>query len=418
MNEKKQKNKIVRKRHQRYVSVANVLIGPFLRRKVGFKSKRLKIKEHEPFLLVSNHVTAFDPILVTSAFNRQIYYVSSELIFSKGIISRMLEHAFAPIPKAKSQNDVTSVKNMITVVKEGGNIGVFVEGNSTMNGAISNVPTAIGKLVLLMKIPLVIYNLEGGYLSNPRWSSAKRKGYTRGHIKQILQYEDYKHMSADEINEIIINGINVNAYDPKYKHAYPGKRNAEGLHRLLFTCPKCHGVNTVHAKKNTYSCHNCNFKMDYDEYGYLHSTDFKTPQNTIELDHANKVAYQEIVLKDRQFSVSVPGKMTEVFRCRRKHFGKAVLTLSREGLDVSFNRKNMKDWHFSLDEIDTLAIQQKEVLVIYPKHEQTKMLLIKNTELVSSYQLLVTMQILKNELLMNDPSQTDAQKLSATAMGL
>lgn len=412
----KQKRKIVRKRHQFFVSLANIIIAPFLRRKIGYKSPRINVKKYEPFLVVSNHVSAFDPILVTGTFNRQVYYVASELIFSKGLISRILEYTYAPIPKAKSQTDVTSVKQMIQVVKEGGNVGVFVEGNSTINGAIANVPAAIGKLVLLLKIPLIIFNFEGGYLSNPRWSTAKRKGDFHGYVEQILTYDEYKDMSVEEINKLIIDGINVNAYDQKNEKGFPGIRNAQGLERLLFTCPKCQGVNTVSTAKSSYSCAKCGFLMNYDVHGYLHSSDFSAPKNTIELDEQNKLNYQEHIINNPDFSVSEEGMMTEVFRRRRKHFGKTVITLSREGLAIDFKRKNLENLFFTLDEIDTMAMQQKEVLVIYLKREQTKMLLLDKKAKVSSYQFLVTIQILK-QLKLNEEAMTN-QKLTASEMGL
>ncbi|MFA5660390.1 MAG: lysophospholipid acyltransferase family protein [Bacilli bacterium] len=407
----------VKPRHQRYVSVAGFILGPFIRLILGYKSPRIKVKQYEPFLVVSNHVTAFDPILLTMTFGRQVYYVSSELIFSKGLISRMLEHTFAPIPKSKSQTDITSVKSMIQVVKEGGNVGVFVEGNSTINGAISNVPAAIGKLVLLLKIPLIIFNFDGGYLSNPRWASAKRKRHIRGHIRQVLTYDEYKHLTAEELNDLIIKGINVNAYEESPVYTYDGKHNAEGLHRLLFACPKCQAVNTIKTINDTYSCLNCGFKMTYDNHGYLHSSEFSNPKNTVELDLDNKIHYQETVLNNPDFTIRVRAKMSEVFRRRRKHFGMATLSLSREGLTIDFHRKHLKTLTYSLDELDTMAMQQKEVLVIYPKNEQTKMALIANAESVSAYQLMVTLQILKNER--NYLSKGEALiKLTATEIGL
>lgn len=414
---KKSNTKIVKPRHQRFVNAAAFLLGPIIRHKLGYKSPHINVKAHEPFIVVSNHVTAFDPILLTLTFRRQVYYVSSELIFSKGLISRMLEYTFSPIPKSKSQTDITSVKTMIQVTKEGGNIGVFVEGNSTITGAISNVPAAIGKLVLLLKLPLVIFNFEGGYLSNPRWASAKRKRHIRGHIRQILHYDDYKHLSADAINELIIQGINVNAYEENPPYEYHGKHNAEGLHRLLFSCPKCHEVNTIKTYGNTYSCLNCGFKMTYDSQGYLSSPDFSTKKTTIELDLDNKRHYQETVLKDPDFKISVTAKMSEVFRRRRKRFGMATLTLSRRGLEVDFKRKNIQNRHFTLDEVDTMAMQQKEVLVIYPRNEQTKMALIANTERVSAYQFIITLQILKNELMCQEKGEP-IKPLTLTEMGL
>lgn len=413
------KTKIVRKRHQNIVSFANFLIAPFLRKKAGFVQKRINVRHLEPFVVVSNHVSAFDPIFLTGTFDRQIYYMASELNFSKGLISRLLVWAFAPIPKKKSQTDVGSVKMMIQTIKEGGNVGVFIEGDSTITGTISNIPTGIGKLVLMLKRPLIIYNFHGGYLSNPRWSSGKRKKRRgTGEGKQILNYEDYKDLSVNEINDLINKQISVNAYEDDDNFAYSGKHNAEGLNRFLWMCPQCGSANTLTGKGNTFSCSACSFTSTYNAHGCLESSLFSAPQNMVELDKKNKLAYQDYILANPNFALSESGRYLEVFRKRRRRFGEAKLTLTKEGLSVSFKRKNLDHIFYPFDEIDTMAMQQKEGLIIYLKHEQTKVVHIPNTNRVGPYEFIVAFQIFKN---MNEQSAKAAQnmiKLEPNQMGL
>lgn len=413
------KTKIVRKRHQRLVSVANTLIAPFVRKKVGFIQQKYNVKHLEPFIVVSNHASAFDPILVTGSFNRQVYYMASDLTFSKGIISRLLVWAFSPIPKSKSQTDVGSVKKMIQTVKEGGNVGVFIEGNSTITGTISNIPTGVGKLVLMLKRPLIIYNIHGAYLSNPRWSSGKRKKRrVTGEIKQILMYEDYKDLSIDELNTIINEAITVNAYDDNDTFKYKGKRNAEGLHRLLWMCPDCGSANTLEAKGNTFICSACSFTSHYNEYGYLESSHFDSPKNMVELDEQNKLAYQDYIINNSEYALSETGRFLEVFRKRRRRLGEATITLTREGLNVNFKRQGLNPIFYPFDELDTFAMQQKEGLIIYLKHEQTKVIHIPNTNKVGPYEFMIAFQILKNLNEQQGQNKKALIKLDPKQMGL
>ncbi len=412
-------NRIVYKRHQIFVSVANVLVAPFIRIKTGFRRRRVNIKKHEPFLVVSNHVSAFDPILVTGTLNRQVYYLASELIFSKGFISRVLEYTFAPIPKVKGQSDMASIRTMMQIIKEGGNVGIFVEGNSTMTGARSSVPPGMGKLVKLLKVPLVIFNFHGGYLSNPRWSIKRRtKRDFKGFIRQIVMPEEYASMSADEINDLIVEGINVNAYLETDNNGFPGKHNAEGIHRLLFICPKCHAHNTLYGKNNSVTCTNCSFAGEYDKHGYTHSATFNEAQSTIQLDHTNKLLYQDHIIKTKDFALSEAGQFSEVFRRRRRHFGKATITLSRAGLAIKYNRPNVADVFYPFSQIDSMAIQQKEILVIHINGEQTKMINIKNIRQTSAYQFMIALQILQNIMRQEDVSANEFVKLTAAELGL
>jgi len=393
---KKYNKRIVRGRHKFFVWLALRLIAPFIKLKTGFRAKSIKKKPKTPYIVVSNHVTAFDPILVSMSLREQVYYIASELIFSKGFISRVLEYTFSPIPKAKSQADFGAVKQIIKVVREGGNVGIFVEGNSTMNGAISNIPTSIGKLVLLLKIPLVIFNFKGGYLSNPRWSRKKRKRYNTGYVKEIISYEDYKDLSAEEINNRIIKGIDVNAYVDRLDFAYKGKKIAEGLERLIFTCPSCHEPNRIKTDGNMYNCSNCGFKMTYDEYGYCYSSEFKDAKDTVVLDKENKLAYQSYILNNPDYSFSVIGKWFEIMQRHRKTFGKAKLTFNQKGIAVCYNNRKIEDKFYPLDKLDTIAMQQKEMVIIYIKDEETKGFLLDKDSHISAYQFVVTCQIFKN----------------------
>ncbi len=412
------KRKIVRKRHQFLVTVANFLIVPFLRRKAGFIQKKVDVRHLEPFIVVSNHVSAFDPIFVTGTFRRQIYYMASELTFSKGLISRLLVWAFSPIPKSKGQTDVGSVKMMIKTSNEGGNIGVFLEGDSTITGTVSDIPTGIGKLVKMLKRPLIIYNFHGGYLSNPRWSSAKRKKRrVSGEIKQILTYDDYKDLSVDEINTLVNESISVNAYEDGDNFAFTGKRNAEGLGRLLWMCPHCGGVNTLRAKGNTFNCTACDFTSIYNSHGYLESSKFSAPKNLVELDETNKLAYQDYILAHPDYELSESGRFLEVFRKRRRRFGEAKITLSKEGLKIDFKRKEVANIFYPFDALESMEMQQKEVLIIYLKHEQTKMLNIPNTHIAGAYEFIVAFQIFKNIIEQSANSET-IKKLEPNQMGL
>ena len=59
-------------------------------------------REPVPTLIISNHVTNFDPILVALSFpGRRFHFVASEHLFRMGFVSKLLTYLFDPIPRRK-----------------------------------------------------------------------------------------------------------------------------------------------------------------------------------------------------------------------------------------------------------------------------------------------------------------------------
>lgn len=390
---KHNQTKFVKKRHQTIVKVAKRIVAPFFRTKAKFHLKPFDLTPYGPSLIISNHVHPFDPIFITDTFDQQIYYIASEIIFSNGLISRLLEYAFAPIPKTKSQTDINAIKQMITIAKEGGSVGVFVEGNSSFNGETYPFADSIGKLVLMLKLPLVIFNFKGGYLTKPRWSRYPKKGRYEGSVRQVIPYEDYRYMSAEQIGEMVREKIDINAYRDHLDVDYKGKRRAEGLQRLLFTCPECHGVNTVFTKGHYYHCKQCGIKALYDERGYLELPHLGR-QDLVTLDKQNLIEYEKFILANPSFNLTYDARMIHIFKRNRIHQGRVTITLSQEGLSV-IKQKNGQITQFTLDTIDAVAIQQQQLLLFYIEGQPTIGMRLNTID--SPYQMMKTFELFKKK---------------------
>ncbi len=387
----KKKYKYVRKRHHLIVKVARAIVAPFIRRKLGYQLQAFDLSALGPSLIISNHVTPFDPIFVTDTFNEQVYYIASEIIFSNGFISRLLEFSFAPIPKTKSQTDVTAIKQMISIAREGGHVGVFVEGNSSFNGAMYPFADSIGKLVLMLKLPLVIFNFKGGYLTKPRWSIYQKKGQFTGFVREVIPYESYRTMSAEAITELIREKINIDAYQDSLDADYVGKNRAEGLQRLLFSCPVCHHVNSVSTKGHDFMCKDCGYISEYDTRGYLTLPD-RGKVDLVSLDRENIKHYERYLEQHRDFSLSFEGELLHLLKRRRKHLGAVEITLAYNGLTMVQKRHGDMTL-FPLSQIDAVAVQQQAMLIFYIENQPTIAVKLNQTD--SPYQMMKTFDIFK-----------------------
>ena len=254
MPKKKKKQKWIRFLHRIVWSLAFLVLYPYTRIKYRVKIKRFKEKQKRQYLVLFNHQTALDQFIVGAGFKGPVYYVASEDLFSNGWVSRLLEWAIAPIPIKKQATDARAVLNCMRVMKEGGTIALSPEGNRTYSGKTEYIKPAIVGLVKTLKMPLVLYRIEGGYGVHPRWSDVIRRGKIRAYVSKVVEPEEYAQMSDDELYTLIVEGLYVNegCVDTPYKK----KRLAEYLERAYYVCPDC-GLTEFVSNKDLVTCKKC-----------------------------------------------------------------------------------------------------------------------------------------------------------------
>ncbi|MDD2392836.1 MAG: lysophospholipid acyltransferase family protein [Eubacteriales bacterium] len=256
-------------RHFVVNKLARVILLPAMKLKFRFKFDRIR-PAGKPYIVVSNHVCNYDPILVGLSFKDVLYYVASDHLFRMGLISKLLVFAISPIPRAKATTETKTVKEIFSRLKDGRNICIFAEGNSTFSGETGYIPPSIGKLAKRAGASLITYRLKGGYFSMPRWSHNVRKGFLKGELVREYTPEQLADMSDDEMNEAVRRDLYVNAFDDQEVSpvAFRGKRLAEFLEHVLYCCPKCFSFSKLASKDDRLSCE-CGMEARYTEYGYL-----------------------------------------------------------------------------------------------------------------------------------------------------
>ena len=237
-------------------------------------------KVEGPCLILSNHVTDFDPILVGLSFPEHMYYVAGENVMRMGFLSKLVTRYASVIQRVKGTTDAEAALQILRTLRKGRNVCMFAEGNRTFTGETLPIAPATAKLVKMARSTLVTYRLTGGYLSTPRWSTHRRKGRMTGAPVGVYPPEELKKMSEAEIADLLARDLYENAYETQSKApvAFRGKALAETLETALYLCPKCHRIDTLHSRGDRFSC-DCGLTMTLDEFGFFQGEDlpFKTP---------------------------------------------------------------------------------------------------------------------------------------------
>lgn len=224
----------------------------------------------EPFLLVSNHTTEFDPIFIGLAAKKPLRFVVSEHIMRKGFGTWFLTTFFDPIVHRKGKDGAKTVMTILKTLRNGENVMLFPEGNRTFNGVTMEFSPATGKMARASGAALVTYRLEGGFFTQPRFSLKRRKGYVRGHLIHVYRPEELKAMTPDGVNRHITEDLYENAYETAKTHPaeFTGKNLAEGIESTLYRCSECGAFGTLHGTGNRIIC-TCGYEAVYRTDGMI-----------------------------------------------------------------------------------------------------------------------------------------------------
>ncbi len=348
------RGKQLNKKHVLFYETFQPLVMIYLKLLFDYRCEKVpKMKEN--YIVLSNHVSDYDPLFVAASFRKQMYFVASEHIARWGWLFKLIDFFVAPIIRYKGTVAASTALDILKKIKGGSNVCIFAEGTRTWDGVSAIVLPSTAKLIKKAGCGLVTYKIIGGYFASPMWSGASvRKGPVSGGPVNIYTKEQIAEMTNEEIYEIIQRDLYEDAYarqlkDPK---KYRGKNLAKNMENLLFICPCCGKKDTFHSYGSTVECKECGLLFTYDEYGMFHGAPFQTvkelsdwqKEQTI-FDIQNGVVYtaEEAVLltiKDHKESFVAKGK----------------LSFSKEGLSCG-------EFEIAFEDISELAMHGQRAIV-------------------------------------------------------
>ena len=268
----------MRLRHRIVVSLLHPTFGPFVRWKYGIRIEPFRQEGKRPYLILMNHQTGFDQFFVGLTFRQPVYYLATEDIFSLGWVSDLIRWLVAPIPIKKQTMDLQAVKNCIKVAREGGAICLAPEGNRTFHGRTVYMSPAVASLAKKLDLPIAIFRIEGGYGVQPRWSDVVRKGRMRSFVSQVIEPEEFRNMTNQELFRVIEKALSVD--EAQVSGEFHHKKNAEFLERAMYVCPFC-GLSTFESSGETIRCTKCGREIRHLSTKELQGVGFDFPHRFV-----------------------------------------------------------------------------------------------------------------------------------------
>ncbi len=227
-----------------------------------------------PYLMLCNHNAFMDFKAATKAvFPARANYV----VAIDGFIGReKLLRDVGGICKRKFTSDVTLIRQLAQVIKNGDIAMVYPEARYSLCGTTAVLPSSLGRLCKMLKVPVVTFICHGHHVNSPFWNLHSRGVKpTEAELTLLYTAEELTAASVDEINQKLVEAFQYDdfAWQKERGIRTPYKGRAEGLHKVLYQCAACGTEFRMTSEGIKLKCTSCGKSWTMSELGELSGDD-------------------------------------------------------------------------------------------------------------------------------------------------
>lgn len=225
-----------------------------------------------PFVCLGTHSCIMDVAMMMLTMSP----VSLNIVCGRDVMTWNVLKPFAKaiglLPINQFEMDLASIRSMKRAVEKGCSLALFPEGKFTLDGrGMYYIPESLAKLLKLLKADVVFCHNNGGYCARPRWYSGFKYGVVTNESQLLFTKEQIESLSDKEIYAVLKEKFKFNdcLYQREHNLRFKAKNPAEGLHYILYKCPKCGKEYSNVSDAHYLTCEHCGNKVEFTEYGEL-----------------------------------------------------------------------------------------------------------------------------------------------------
>ena len=173
----------------------------------GVKLKKVGLEKvpNEPFLLVSNHKSKFDPMITAAVFKkRHLAFITKESNMKIPLANRLMwRNCYMPVNREDKLQSLGQFKKAAELIGSGASsVGVYPEGSrqedhvilAAFHNGTFNIATRTG-------CPIVILTMKGTNTIHKNFPFKRTKVDMK--VVEVLYKEDYKNMNSAELSDYV-----------------------------------------------------------------------------------------------------------------------------------------------------------------------------------------------------------------------
>lgn len=254
-------------------------------------------------LIIANHTTFFDPVLVSWAVRRRTHGVGTDQMLRVPLLGRLIPW-LSVISFAKGMKDRAAMAEIGHRIDDGGAVLLFPEGNRSWTGRMQPIKDSTGRLAKRLGCPVSFCRMTTAYYHWPRWARYPR--FVPVHI-EFLPTKTYDASLSDaEVTADLVEKVAVDPNTVALPRFSWGWRMAHGLPEFLWACPSCFALGTISLVDNSrIGCSSCSGVWRVDLTCKLHAENDAVTDTTVDL------AYYGILEHFGELPVASPERFEE-----------------------------------------------------------------------------------------------------------
>lgn len=140
-------------------SAAGIFLKIFYRINVYGKEN---INTNGNLIICGNHSHNLDPIFVSIAYPKQIYWMGKKELFVNKFLAKFFDKLGA-FPVDREASDLSAIKNSLRILKRGEVLGIFPEGTRVKELNLDNAKAGIALISIKSKSPILPVYIESNF---------------------------------------------------------------------------------------------------------------------------------------------------------------------------------------------------------------------------------------------------------------
>ena len=179
-----------------------VLMTSYFSLRYGFRATgREPLPSEGGMLLVSNHLSHLDVIILGATTPRPLNFVARSSLFFFPLKPIII--ALGALPIRRDGMGAEGLKETLRRLRAGGIVTLFPEGSRSQNGELGVLKSGIGLLASRAKVPIVPVAIAGAFEAWPRSSKLPRPHPLRVHYGAPITPTELVGMNADAVAELL-----------------------------------------------------------------------------------------------------------------------------------------------------------------------------------------------------------------------
>lgn len=134
---------------------------------------RERIIEEGGAILAMNHQSYLDPPMAGISCRKEVYFLARKTLLDWPVVGPLFPRLNV-IPVDQDRADMSALKALIRLVKEGKRTIIFPEGNRSWDGALQPAQPGLGLVVAKTRVPVVPMRIFGACEALPRGAKGIR----------------------------------------------------------------------------------------------------------------------------------------------------------------------------------------------------------------------------------------------------